>query len=257
MRQGSGDGGVTPSLRAHGSSAGMIAGLSATPSARCSRTRDSPKLSRRATSRAFRASSQGVRRAEPPRNTLSSGGLPAAGPVVKSPGRRPTVALGEEEPMRKLGTAILISIIAGLAGVNDAAAFGQRSFVAAAGADVGTCTAPAPCRRFGYAIGQTTRRRRDHRARLGRLRLGRGDESRSQSRHRRGVRRRLPWSPETASTVAAGASDIVVLRGLTVNGLGATNGVAVLRLADDPRRAVRHQRVRYRTPVRGRRRVAR
>lgn len=57
--------------------------------------------------------------------------------------------------MRSLAVAASIAVFAGLAGVNDASAAGQRSFVSAGGADVGTCTLTAPCRTFAYAIGQT------------------------------------------------------------------------------------------------------
>jgi len=129
--------------------------------------------------------------------------------------------------MRKLGTAILVSMIAGLAGANDAAAFGRRSFVAAAGADVGTCTPAAPCRSFGYAIDQTSAGGEVivlDTAGYGAVAITKAITIAAPP----GVYAGITVVAGNGVTVNAGATDVVVLRGLTVTGIGATNGVAVL-----------------------------
>ena len=115
----------------------------------------------------------------------------------------------------------MISIIAGLAGANDAAAFGRRSFVAAAGTDVGTCTPVAPCRSFGYAVTQTSAG--------GEIIVldtaGYGSVVATKSvtiAAPTGVYAGITVVTGNGVTVNAGTTDVVVLRGLTITGPGAT-----------------------------------
>lgn len=129
--------------------------------------------------------------------------------------------------MRKLDTAILISIIAGLVGINEAEALSPRTFVAAAGADVGTCTPVAPCRSFGYAVTQTSAGGEIivlDTAGYGSVVVTKSVTIAAPT----GVYAGITVITGNGVTVNAGTTDVVVLRGLTITGLGATNGIAVL-----------------------------
>ncbi len=57
---------------------------------------------------------------------------------------------------RHLLTSLALTAVVAGGIAPEATAAGQRSFVASTGADTGTCTLAAPCRSFGYAVGQTT-----------------------------------------------------------------------------------------------------
>lgn len=57
--------------------------------------------------------------------------------------------------MRNATLALSLAAFAAIAAPPAAQAAGQRSFVSGGGVDVATCTLAAPCRSFGYAIGQT------------------------------------------------------------------------------------------------------
>ncbi len=57
---------------------------------------------------------------------------------------------------RHLLTSLALTAVVAGGIAPEATAAGQRSFVASTGGDTGTCTLAAPCRSFGYAVGQTT-----------------------------------------------------------------------------------------------------
>lgn len=102
----------------------------------------------------------------------------------------------------------------------------QRTFVASFGLDANPCNLPSPCRTFGTAMAAT-----DPNGEIIVLdSAGYGPVTITKSVSiiaPQGVYGGITAFSGDAITVAAGASDIVTLRGLKLNGLGATTGIQV------------------------------
>jgi len=130
-----------------------------------------------------------------------------------------------------------ITLALSMLAATDALAAGQRSFVSGSGADVGTCTLTAPCRSFGYAIAQTN---------LGGEVIvldsaGYGPVTITGAVKLiapPGVYAGISVSSGAGITVNAGASDVVVLRGLSINNIGA--GINGIQVANGVRVTVDH-----------------
>jgi hypothetical protein len=117
---------------------------------------------------------------------------------------------------------VLMLLVVFSAGAAEAA---QRTFVSAgSGSDANPCTRALPCRSFGAAIGQT-----DAGGEVVVLDSGGyGPVTITQSVAiiaPPGVHAAVTAFSGNAITVAAGSTDVVVVRGLYVNGLGGTNGI--------------------------------
>lgn len=128
--------------------------------------------------------------------------------------------------MRSLAVAFAISIFAGLAGVDDVSAAGQRSFVSGSGADTGGCTLTAPCRSFGYAIGQTNAEGEVivlDSAGYGPVTITKSVTIAAPP----GVYAGISVFSGNGVTVNAGALASVVLRGLALNSQGGANGIVI------------------------------
>jgi len=128
--------------------------------------------------------------------------------------------------MRSLAVTFAISIFAGVAGVNDASAAGQRSFVSGSGVDTGACTLTAPCRSFGYAIGQTNAEGEVivlDSAGYGPVTITKSVTIAAPP----GVYAGISVSSGDGVTVNAGAAASVVLRGLALNNQGGANGIVI------------------------------
>ncbi|MEO8674733.1 MAG: hypothetical protein ABI569_04090 [Casimicrobiaceae bacterium] len=123
--------------------------------------------------------------------------------------------------------AFAVATAAIFAFASPASALQQRSFVGSLGLDTNACTLAAPCRSFGSAIAQT---------------LAGGEVIVLDSAGYGpvtivgpisliappGVYAGISVSSGTGITVNAGSSDVVVLRGLSINNVGAgTNGIVV------------------------------
>lgn len=131
--------------------------------------------------------------------------------------------------MRFIRRINALIVLVGLAFVvaQPADAAQQRSFVASTGFDTNACTLPAPCRTFGVAIAQT--------ATGGEVIVldGAGYGSVTISGPisiiaPAGVYAGIAVSASNGITVNAGSSDVVVLRGLSINNVGAgVNGIDV------------------------------
>jgi len=111
-----------------------------------------------------------------------------------------------------------------------AAATLPRTFVASFGTDTGSCTAPAPCRSFTFAITQTTAG--------GELIVadtaGYGPVTINQAVSivaPPGVYAGVTVTSGDGIKINASPSDDVVLRGLTINGAGGARGIVVLSAA--------------------------
>ncbi len=107
----------------------------------------------------------------------------------------------------------------------DAEATAQRTFVASYGVDSNPCTLVSPCRSFGTAMAQTTAG--------GEIVVldsaGYGPVAITQAASilaPPGIYAGVSVSAGTGVTVNAGAGSKVTLRGLTINGLGGTTGIA-------------------------------
>lgn len=132
--------------------------------------------------------------------------------------------------MRSLAVAFAISIFAALAGVDDASAAGQRSFVSGSGVDTGGCTLTAPCRSLGYAIGQTNAEGEVivlDSAGYGPVTITKSVTIAAPP----GVYAGISVSSGDGVTVNAGASASVVLRGLALNNQGGANGIVIQNTA--------------------------
>jgi hypothetical protein len=130
--------------------------------------------------------------------------------------------------MRTFAAALSTIALLWAAGPPDACAAGQRSFVSGSGVDVGTCTLTAPCRSFGYAIGQTTAGGEVlvlDSAGYGPVTVTKAITIAAPPGIYAGI---SVLSSGDGVTVIAGATDVVVLRGLTINGLNAGLGRGVI-----------------------------
>src|SRR5438270_10909431 len=111
------------------------------------------------------------------------------------------------------------------AAAHRAAALAQRTFVSAgSGNDANPCTRAAPCRNFGAAIAQTTSGGEVVVLDSG----GYGTVTITQAVSivaPPGVYAGISVFSGTGITVNAGASDVVTIRGLTLNGLGGNRGI--------------------------------
>ena len=105
-----------------------------------------------------------------------------------------------------------------------AAAASSRTFVSGQGTDTGTCSVTSPCRSFSYAITQT--------AAGGEIVVltsaGYGAFTINHAisiTNEEGVEAAITVASGDGITIAAGASDVVNLTGLTLTGNGGTNGI--------------------------------
>src|SRR5882672_10488083 len=101
----------------------------------------------------------------------------------------------------------------------------NRSAVSITGNDSNTCTTISPCRTIAYALTQTN----PGGELIALMSGGYGPFSVNQSvtiEVPPGIYAGITATTGTAISISAGSSDTVVLRGLTVNSLGATNGIA-------------------------------
>ena len=125
----------------------------------------------------------------------------------------------------------LLFALAGVAaalviGAQDAVATSQRTFVASSGTDTHPCTLTQPCRSFGAALVQTSAHGEIivlDSAGYGPVTIGKSVSIVAPS----GVYAGVTVFTGDGITVNAGTSDTVVLRGLTVNGQGGIEGIAI------------------------------
>jgi hypothetical protein len=127
--------------------------------------------------------------------------------------------------VRRTFASAIVAFVLSMLAATDVTAVGQRSFVSGSGADVGTCTLPAPCRSFGYAITQTNSG--------GEVVVldsaGYGPVTITQSVSiiaPTGVYAGISAFSGSAVTIAAAGVD-VILRGLSLNGTGGATGVSM------------------------------
>ena len=109
----------------------------------------------------------------------------------------------------------------------DAMAAGQRSFVASNGNDGNPCTLQLPCRSFAPAIAQTNAGGEVivlDSAGYGSLTITKSISIIAPPGVYAGL---SPTAGQDGVSVSAGASDKVVMRGLTINGQGGDNGIVV------------------------------
>ena len=99
----------------------------------------------------------------------------------------------------------------------------SRTFVSGTGSDYNFCTVSQPCRTFARAFAETDKGgeivARDS-ADYGRVTI-----TRSVTIEAAGVYAGVPVSSQDGITINAGASDVVILRGLTIYGAGGSTGI--------------------------------
>jgi hypothetical protein len=109
--------------------------------------------------------------------------------------------------------------------MHDAVAATQRTFVSGSGLDSNPCTLPAPCRQFSIALAQTLPGGEIvvlDSAGYGPVTINQAVTLVAPS----GVYAGISVFSGVGVTINAGAADKVTLRGLTINGLGGTTGIA-------------------------------
>ena len=124
--------------------------------------------------------------------------------------------------MRASGLALAIMYVAMMP---DAAAAIQRTFVSGGGLDSNPCTLAAPCRQFSIALANTLSGGEVvvlDSAGYGPVTISQAVTLVAPS----GVYAGVSVFSGTGITINAGAGDKVTLRGLTINGLGGTTGIA-------------------------------
>jgi hypothetical protein len=124
---------------------------------------------------------------------------------------------------------ILLAALAVASAWAPAFAASQRTFVAVSGVDIGNCSPIAPCRTLGFALGQTIDGGEIvvlESGGYGPVAIGKSVSITAPA----GVYSGISAFSGNAVTVNA-ASANVVLNGLTLTGLGADNGVAILAAA--------------------------
>jgi hypothetical protein len=127
----------------------------------------------------------------------------------------------------QIGTFALLSA---LLIAQPAAALLNRTFVASTGINTGSCAVSAPCRTFAYALTQTVAGGEIvaiDSAGFGPVTIDRSVALIAPP----GVYAGVSVFSGTGVTIAAGASDVVVLRGLVITGLGGAPGVSVSQAA--------------------------
>ena len=121
----------------------------------------------------------------------------------------------------------LIAFSLSMVAATEAVAVGaQRTFVASSGNDANPCSLAAPCRGFAAAITQTVSGGEIivlDSAAYGPVSITQAVAIIAPA----GVYAGISVFSGVGVTIAAGASDVVVLRGLTINGLGGTTGISV------------------------------
>ena len=113
----------------------------------------------------------------------------------------------------------------------DAAIAVQRAFVATDGVDNPTCSVTAPCRTFGAAIAVTTGGGEVivlNSGGYGKVTIGKAVSIIAPPGIYAGI---SAFPGDDGVTVAAGATDKVVLRGLTINGQGGNAGIVITSIA--------------------------
>src|SRR5689334_19511287 len=129
-----------------------------------------------------------------------------------------------QSPWVRLAAACIAALLASVA--HDALAASQRTFVASTGVDTHPCTLAQPCRTFGAALAQTSA----HGEIIVIDSAGYGPVTINKSVSivaPPGIYAGLTVFSGDGITVNAGASDTVVLRGLTINGQGGNEGVVI------------------------------
>lgn len=127
----------------------------------------------------------------------------------------------------QIGTFALLSA---LPIAQPAAALLNRTFVASTGINTGSCAVSAPCRTFAYALTQTVAGGEIvaiDSAGFGPVTIDRSVALIAPP----GVYAGISVFSGAGVTIAAGASDVVVLRGLVITGLGGAPGVSVSKAA--------------------------
>jgi len=120
-----------------------------------------------------------------------------------------------------------IALVLSMLAATDVSATAQRTFVSGAGADANPCTLTMPCRSFATAITQTTAGGEIivlDSAGYGGLSINKPISIIAPTGIYAGV---TVFSGVGITVNTPGASDVVVLRGLTLNGLGGTTGIQV------------------------------
>jgi hypothetical protein len=134
-----------------------------------------------------------------------------------------------EAVMKKIALLSAVVLVATIASTN-AYALSNRTFVSGNGSDSNPCSIVAPCRSFAGAIAQTSAG--------GEIAVldtaGYGAVTITQAVsiiNEEGVEAGISVTSGDGITINAGASDVVNLRGLTLVGVGGTNGITLTRSA--------------------------
>ena len=146
---------------------------------------------------------------------------------IYSPRRRSHGLTGRTEMQCRTYALAAIAFALSLFAAAGTAATAQRTFVASTGNDANPCSIAQPCRGFAAAIVRQSGRR-GYRAGFSRVRPRARTISQSVSIIAPpGVYAGISVFSGDGVTVSAGATDKVLLRGLTINGEGGTGGIRV------------------------------